>query len=113
VLEIHQQVMRVLTVQALLPIISIILPLFILIVFSMLRIKFPMLGLYSFLLIMWFISIKVSFRGCSYITFLANRNYFDSQQLSKTSYKMVAASFLQIFYVNIKYNLLKNVLKTE
>jgi hypothetical protein len=60
-LEIHRQVTRLLIVQAMLPLLSFILPLALLIVFAVLRINFPMLGFYTHLTLIWFISLKVCF----------------------------------------------------
>jgi hypothetical protein len=59
-IEIHHQVMKVLIIQAFLPVIVIIVPLLFTIVFSLLRISFPMLGLYTLIMIMFAASIKVS-----------------------------------------------------
>jgi hypothetical protein len=62
-LEIHRQVIRVLIVQALLPIISIIVPVFCMILFSILKIEFSMIGFYTLLSVMWSTSIKVSLQS--------------------------------------------------
>jgi hypothetical protein len=69
-LEIHRQVMQVLMIQAVIPVLTIIVPLLIMMVFLILRISFPMLGLYTLVSIQWATSIKVSNRNfCKKIEF--------------------------------------------
>jgi hypothetical protein len=62
-IEIHREVTKVLIIQALLPILVIIVPLCISIVLSLLGMSVSMLGVYSLLSIICFTSIKVGLKS--------------------------------------------------